>query len=300
MKQSIKELPKRLIKKEGNTMISKSELIKDAIERAFFEDVGEGDHSSLACIPEKALNKAKLLVKDSGVLAGVEIAKMVFDYYGDFNVEIKIEDGSYVKKGDIVFIVEGSSRGILACERLVLNIMQRMSGIATYTKSLVDLINGTMTKLLDTRKTTPNFRVFEKEAVRIGGGYNHRFALYDMIMLKDNHIDYAGGISEALNKINDYLTYNGLDLKVEIEVRDFEELEKAISIGNFHRIMLDNFTPKETIKAVEIVGGKFETESSGGITEETIKSYADTGVDYISVGALTHQVKSLDLSLKAV
>lgn len=281
-------------------MISKSELIKDAIERAFVEDIGEGDHSSLACIPEKALNKAKLLVKDSGVLAGVEIAKMVFDYYGDFNVEIKIEDGSYVKKGDIVFIVEGSSRGILACERLVLNIMQRMSGIATYTKSLVDLILGTKTKLLDTRKTTPNFRVFEKEAVRIGGGYNHRFALYDMIMLKDNHIDYAGGISEALNKINDYLANNGLDLKVEIEVRDFEELEKALSIGNFHRIMLDNFTPKETIKAVEIVGGKFETESSGGITEETIKSYADTGVDYISVGALTHQVKSLDLSLKAV
>ncbi len=281
-------------------MISKSELIKDAIERAFVEDIGEGDHSSLACIPEKALNKAKLLVKDSGVLAGVEIAKMVFDYYGDFNIEIKIEDGSYVKKGDVAFIVEGSSRGILACERLVLNIMQRMSGIATYTKSLVDLTIGTKTKLLDTRKTTPNFRVFEKEAVRIGGGYNHRFALYDMIMLKDNHIDYAGGIAQALNKTNDYLAYNGLDLKVEIEVRDFEELEKALSIGNFHRIMLDNFTPKETIKAVEIVGGKFETESSGGITEETIKSYADTGVDYISVGALTHQVKSLDLSLKAV
>lgn len=281
-------------------MIIKSELIKDAIERAFVEDIGEGDHSSLACIPEKALNKAKLLVKDSGVLAGVEIAKMVFDYYGDFNIEIKIEDGSNVKKGDVAFIVEGSSRGILACERLVLNIMQRMSGIATYTRSLVDLTIGTKTKLLDTRKTTPNFRVFEKEAVRIGGGYNHRFALYDMIMLKDNHIDYAGGIAQALNKTNDYLAYNGLDLKVEIEVRDFEELEKALSIGNFHRIMLDNFTPEETIKAVEIVAGKFETESSGGITEETIKSYADTGVDYISVGALTHQVKSLDLSLKAV
>lgn len=281
-------------------MISKSELIKNAIERAFVEDIGEGDHSSLACIPEKALNKAKLLVKDSGVLAGVEIAKMVFDYYGDFNIEIKIEDGSNVKKGDVAFIVEGSSRGILACERLVLNIMQRMSGIATYTRSLVDLTIGTKTKLLDTRKTTPNFRVFEKEAVRIGGGYNHRFALYDMIMLKDNHIDYAGGIAQALNKTNDYLAYNGLDLKVEIEVRDFEELEKALSIGNFHRIMLDNFTPEETIKAVEIVAGKFETESSGGITEETIKSYADTGVDYISVGALTHQVKSLDLSLKAV
>ena len=241
-----------------------------------------------------------LNVKDSGVLAGVEIAKMVFDYYGDFNIEIKIEDGSYVKKGEVAFIVEGSSRGILACERLVLNIMQRMSGIATYTKSLVDLTIGTKTKLLDTRKTTQNYRVFEKEAVRIRGGYNHRFALYDMIMLKDNHIDYAGGISEALYKINDYLAYNGLDLKVEIEVRDFEELEKALSIGNFHRIMLDNFTPKETIKAVEIVGGKFETESSGGITEETIKSYADTGVDYISVGALTHQVKSLDMSLKAL
>ena len=256
-------------------MIIKSELIKDAIERAFVEDIGEGDHSSLACIPEKALNKAKLLVKDSGVLAGVEIAKMVFDYYGDFNIEIKIEDGSNVKKGDVAFIVEGSSRGILACERLVLNIMQRMSGIATYTRSLVDLTIGTKTKLLDTRKTTPNFRVFEKEAVRIGGGYNHRFALYDMIMLKDNHIDYAGGIAQALNKTNDYLAYNGLDLKVEIEVRDFEELEKALSIGNFHRIMLDNFTPEETIKAVEIVGGKFEIESSGGITEQTIKQNPD-------------------------
>ena len=281
-------------------MISKSELIKDAIERAFVEDIGDGDHSSLACIPEKALSKAKLLVKDDGILAGVEIAKMVFDYYGDFNIEINIKDGSPVKKGDIAFVVEGASRGILACERLVLNIMQRMSGIATYTKSLVDLTTGTNAKLLDTRKTTPNFRVFEKEAVRIGGGYNHRFALYDMIMLKDNHIDYAGGVSEALNKTNQYLKEFKKDLKIEIEVRDFEELNEALKVGGFHRVMFDNFSPSQTEEALKLVNGRFETESSGGISDKTIKDYAKTGVDYISVGALTHQVKSLDLSLKAV
>ena len=281
-------------------MVSKSELIKEAIERAFVEDIGDGDHSSLACIPEMASSKAELLVKDDGILAGVEIAKMVFDYYGDFNVDIKIEDGSNVKKGDIVFMVEGAARGILGCERLVLNIMQRMSGIATYARSLVDLTIGTSAKLLDTRKTTPNFRVFEKEAVRIGGGYNHRFALYDMIMLKDNHIDYAGGVSEALENSKQYLKEFNKDLKIEIEVRDFEELNEALNVGGFHRVMFDNFTPEDTIKAVEMVGGKFETESSGGISEKTIKSYAETGVDYISVGALTHQVKSLDMSLKAL
>ena len=225
---------------------------------------------------------------------------MVFDYYGDFNIEIKIEEGSNVKTGDVAFIVEGSSRGILACERLVLNIMQRMSGIATYTKTLVDLIIGTNTKLLDTRKTTPNFRVFEKEAVRIGGGYNHRFALYDMIMLKDNHIEYAGGISAALKKTNKYLKESLKSLKVEIEVRDFNELIEAIDCGLFDRVMLDNFTPNDIKKALQIIDRKYETEASGGITEKTLRSYAETGVDYISVGALTHQINSLDLSLKAI
>ena len=281
-------------------MLSKKEMILNAIKHALKEDIGDGDHSSLACIPEKAFSKAKLLIKDDGILAGVEIAKMVFDYYGDFNIENNIKDGSPVKKGDIAFVVEGASRGILACERLVLNIMQRMSGIATYTKSLVDLTTGTSTKLLDTRKTTPNFRVFEKEAVRIGGGYNHRFALYDMIMLKDNHIDYAGGISEAINKTNQYLKEFKKDLKIEIEVRDFEELNEALKVGGFHRVMFDNFSPSQTEEALKLVDGRFETESSGGISDKTIKDYAKTGVDYISVGALTHQVKSLDLSLKAV
>lgn len=280
-------------------MHNKGDLIKKAIELAIKEDIGDGDHSSLACVPTEEVSKAKLLVKEEGVLAGLEIAKKVFQYYGDFKFSDELQDGSWVKPGDIAFIVEGKAQGILACERLALNIMQRMSGIATYTKYLTDLIKGSNSKLLDTRKTTPNFRVFEKEAVLIGGGYNHRFALYDMIMLKDNHIDYAGGITEALNKTKDYLVSNSLDLKVEIEVRDFNELEEALSVGNFQRIMLDNFTPADTVLALKKINGKYETESSGGITEQTIKSYADTGVDYISVGALTHQVKSLDLSLKA-
>ncbi len=280
-------------------MHNKEDLIKKAIELAIKEDIGDGDHSSLACVPTEVVSRAKLLVKEEGVLAGLEIAKKVFQYYGDFKFSEELQDGSWVKPGDIAFIVEGKAQGILACERLALNIMQRMSGIATYTKYLTGLIEGSNSKLLDTRKTTPNFRVFEKEAVLIGGGFNHRFALYDMIMLKDNHIDYAGGITEALNKTKDYLYSNSLDLKVEIEVRDFNELEEALSVGKFHRIMLDNFTPADTVLALKKINGKYETESSGGITEQTIKSYADTGVDYISVGALTHQVKSLDLSLKA-
>ncbi len=280
-------------------MISREQLIKEAIQSAFKEDLGDGDHSSLACIPEDATNKAKLLVKANGVLAGVEIAKMVFDAYGDFEFKQYLNDGDQVEVGAIAFEVSGNSRGILACERLVLNIMQRMSGIATFTKYLNSLINGTEAKLLDTRKTTPNFRVFEKEAVRIGGGVNHRFALYDMIMLKDNHIDYAGGITAALEKTNNYLQTKGLDLKIEIEVRSFKELKEALSVGGFDRVMFDNFTPKETVEALKMVDKKFETESSGGISEETIRSYAETGVDYISVGALTHQVNSLDLSLKA-
>ena len=278
----------------------KQEFILDAIKTAFLEDIGDGDHSSLACVPSAAVGKAKLLVKDDGVLAGVSIVKQVFTHH-DSKVEFTqfMNDGDKIKKGNIVFEVQGSSRSILACERLALNIMQRMSGIATKTAEVVKIIEGTNTKLLDTRKTTPNFRVFEKEAVRIGGGFNHRFALYDMVMLKDNHIDYAGGIDQALTKTNNYLKSISKDLKIEIEVRDFNELDQALKHGGFDRVMLDNFTPQELSKALKIINHKFETEASGGITEETIRAYADTGVDYISMGALTHQIKSLDLSLKA-
>lgn len=279
----------------------KQAFILEAIKSAFQEDIGDGDHSSLACVPTDAIGKAKLLVKDHGILAGLEIAKQVFAHY-DSNIKFVqfLNDGETVKPGDIAFEVEGSSQSILACERLALNIMQRMSGIATKTAEVVEIIKGTKTKLLDTRKTTPNFRVFEKEAVRIGGGYNHRFALYDMVMLKDNHIDYAGGIHSALTKTNAYLKSINKNLKIEIEVRDFDELDQALKHGEFDRVMLDNFTPNELRKALKIIGDNYETEASGGITEETIKGYAETGVDYISMGALTHQIKSLDLSLKAV
>ena len=273
--------------------------MKEAIQLAIKEDIGDGDHSALACIPSKTVSKAQLIIKENGVLAGIEAAKMVFDEYGDFDIKIFIRDGEKVKIGDIAFEVAGNARDILSCERLVLNIIQRMSGIATYTSFLMNKIQGTKARLLDTRKTTPNFRVFEKEAVRIGGGYNHRFALYDMIMLKDNHIDYAGGIELAIKKTNEYLISTGKNLTIEVEVRDFEELDKAMNIGGFHRVMLDNFTPKDTVKALKKIAGKFETESSGGITESTIRAYAETGVDYISVGALTHHVKSMDMSLKA-
>ena len=279
--------------------MNKNDFIDEAIKNAFKEDIGDGDHSSLACIPSESKNRAKLIVKDAGILAGVEIAERVFEIHGDFKFTKFINDGTLVKIGDIAFEVEGSSQGILACERLTLNIMQRMSGIATKTHNILKLIEGTSTKILDTRKTTPNFRVFEKEAVRIGGGENHRFALYDMIMLKDNHIDYSGGIKEALVKTNDYLISLGRKIKVEIEVRDFDELNEALGCGLFDRVMLDNFTPENLLKALELIDGKYETEASGGITEDTINSYALTGVDFISVGALTHQINSLDLSLKA-
>lgn len=278
----------------------KQEFILEAIKSAFTEDIGDGDHSSLACVPSSAIGRAKLLVKDDGVLAGVEVAKLIFEHY-DSKMKFNqfMNDGDVIKVGDIVFEIKGASQSILACERLALNIMQRMSGIATKTAKVVSIIKGTETKLLDTRKTTPNFRIFEKEAVRIGGAHNHRFALYDMIMLKDNHIDYAGGIAQALTKTNNYLKSVKKDLKIEIEVRDFNELGQALKHGGFDRIMLDNFTPKNLSKALEIIDNKFETEASGGITESTIRGYADTGVDYISMGALTHQINSLDLSLKA-
>ena len=279
----------------------REELINQAIHAAFIEDIGDGDHSSLACIPKESIGKANLIIKDDGILAGVKIAKTIFKLF-DSNISFTqfIEDGQSVKHGDIAFEVKGSSQSILACERLALNVMQRMSGIATKTNKITQLIKGTKTKILDTRKTTPNFRVFEKEAVRIGGGSNHRFALYDMVMLKDNHIDYAGGINQALTKTNKYLKSIGKNLKIIIEVRDFNELNQALNHGGFDRVMLDNFTPNELTKALGIIDNRFETEASGGITESTIRPYAETGVDYISMGALTHQINSLDLSLKAI
>ncbi|MBI34618.1 MAG: nicotinate-nucleotide diphosphorylase (carboxylating) [Flavobacteriales bacterium] len=280
-------------------MLSKEKMMKEAIQLALKEDIGDGDHSALACIPSSSVSRARLIVKENGVLAGVDAAKIVFNQFVGFEIKTFISDGEKVKVGDVVLEVSGNARDILSCERLVLNIIQRMSGIATYTSFLMDKIQGTKARLLDTRKTTPNFRVFEKEAVKIGGGNNHRFALYDMIMLKDNHMDFAGGIESAIKKTNDYLSSTGKKLKIEVEVRDFDELDKALNVGGFDRIMLDNFTPRETVEALKKINGKYETESSGGITENTIKAYAETGVDFISVGALTHHVKSLDMSLKA-
>ncbi len=271
------------------------------IDNAIREDVGDGDHSSQSCIPETAIGKAQLLVKEDGIIAGVDIAKKVFK---KFDPEIKIEsyinDGAEVKVGDIVFIVEGRTLDLLKAERLVLNIMQRMSGIATNTNVYVKKLEGLNTKVLDTRKTTPGLREIEKLAVKIGGGINHRIGLYDMIMLKDNHIDFAGGIEKAINSVHNYLKEKNKNLKIEVEVRNFDELNEVLKVGGIHRIMLDNFTPTETKKAVDLIAGKYETESSGGITLETLRDYAECGVDYISVGALTHHIKSMDLSLKAI
>lgn len=276
-------------------------MLEEIIVNALREDIGDGDHSTLACVPQNATGKAKLLVKDEGIIAGVELAEMIFKTFDPtLKINVLIHDGTKVKHGDIVFEIEGSSRSILSTERLVLNFMQRMSGIATQTHAITQLITGLNTKLLDTRKTTPGIRFLEKWAVRIGGGHNHRFALYDMIMLKDNHVDYAGGIKNAILRTQEYLKSTGKDLKVEIEVRNEQELEQVLKIGKVHRIMLDNFTP-ERIKAVlPSIPKEFEVEASGGITMETIRSFAETGVDYISVGALTHSFKSLDMSLKAV
>lgn len=276
-------------------------MIDEIIDSALREDIGEGDHSSLACVPEHGKGSAKLLVKDSGVIAGVELAERIFKRFDpQLEVEIFIQDGALVNPGDIAFEVRGSSRSILSTERLVLNFMQRMSGIATQTNEIVGLIADTGCKLLDTRKTTPGIRYMEKWAVRIGGGYNHRFALYDMIMIKDNHIDYAGGIPQAIDRTHAYLKEKGKDLKIEIEVRDFDELHQVLSKGQVDRIMLDNFTPEQLRRALELIPSHYETEASGGITRETIRSYAETGVQYISVGALTHSFRSLDMSLKAV
>ncbi|MFT6501844.1 MAG: nicotinate-nucleotide pyrophosphorylase (carboxylating) [Crocinitomicaceae bacterium] len=275
-------------------------MIDQIIKNALNEDIGDGDHSSLSCVPENAMGTAKLIVKQEGVLAGVELAERIFKIY-DSSLEITsyIRDGQKVKVGDIAFEISGKSRSILSTERLVLNFMQRMSGIATKTSKIVDLIEGTNAKLLDTRKTTPGIRYMEKWAVRIGGAYNHRFALYDMIMLKDNHIDYAGGVAQAITRANDYLKETGKELKIEIEVRNREELEEVLSVGKVDRIMLDNFTPQEIVEVLSLIPNSIETEASGGITEDTIRSYAETGVDFISVGALTHSFESLDMSLKA-
>ncbi|MDX5423347.1 MAG: carboxylating nicotinate-nucleotide diphosphorylase [Hymenobacteraceae bacterium] len=274
--------------------------ISEFIALALAEDVGDGDHSSLASIPADAQNQARLLVKGEGVLAGVELAGYIFKAVDpDLQVEVLLQDGAQVKHGDVALTVKGKAQSILTAERLVLNCMQRMSGIATYTHHLTQLIKGTKAKLLDTRKTTPNFRMMEKWAVLIGGGHNHRFGLFDMVILKDNHVDYAGGIREAITATQRYLKEKGKDLRIEVETRNLEEVKEALETGGIHRIMLDNMTPDMMREAVALIGGKFETEASGGITEETIRAVAECGVDYISVGALTHSIKSMDLSLKA-
>lgn len=270
------------------------------IHNALNEDIGDGDHSSLACVPENATGKAILIIKDSGIIAGVELAQQIFSLYDpELKIDIFIKDGTYVEPGQIAFEVFGKSRSILATERLVLNFMQRMSGIATQTNEIVKKIDGLTTKLLDTRKTTPGIRLLEKWAVRIGGGNNHRFALYDMIMLKDNHIDYAGGIERAIIGTNQYLKEKQKKLKIEIEVRNSEELKQVLEIGQVDRIMLDNFTPEEITAVLPYIPKQYEVEASGGITINNIREYAETGIDFISVGALTHSFRSLDMSLKA-
>ena len=281
-------------------MLSVNELEDRLIDLAFAEDIGDGDHTTLCCIPEDAMGKSHLLIKEDGILAGVEVAKRVFAKFDStMQVEVLNNDGTPVKKGDIAMIVTAKVRSLLQTERLMLNIMQRMSGIATMTNKYVERLKGTKTHVLDTRKTTPGLRMLEKQAVKIGGGMNHRIGLFDMILLKDNHVDFCGGITNAITRCHEYLKEKGLDLKIEIEVRNFDELAEAMNCGGINRIMLDNFSVADTKKAVDIVGGKFETESSGGITFDTIRDYAECGVDFISVGALTHSVKGLDMSFKA-
>lgn len=281
-------------------MYTVDELNEQLIALAFSEDIGDGDHTTLCCIPEDAMGKSKLLVKEEGVLAGIRIAKEIFRRFDPtMQVEVFIEDGAHVKPGDIAMVVTGKVRSLLQTERLMLNVMQRMSGIATMTAEYVKLLEGTNTRVLDTRKTTPGMRMLEKEAVKIGGGVNHRIGLFDMILLKDNHVDFAGGIAAALDRCAAYQKEKGMHLKVEIEVRSFDEIRQVMAHGGADRIMLDNFSVEDTRRAVEMIGGKFETESSGGITKETLRDYAKCGVDFISVGALTHSVKGLDLSFKA-
>jgi len=275
-------------------------LIEDLIKLAFAEDIGDGDHTTLCSIPPTAQGKSQLIIKEDGVLAGVEMAKRIFHYFDpELKVTVFINDGAEVKKGDIALTVEGKVQSLLQTERLMLNVMQRMSGIATTTRKYAKALEGTKTRVLDTRKTTPGMRMIEKEAVKIGGGVNHRIGLFDMILLKDNHVDFAGGIENAITRAQSYLKEKNKNLKIEIEVRNFNELEQVLKIGGVDRIMLDNFNTTDTKEAVKRIGGRFETESSGGITFDTLRDYAECGVDYISVGALTHSVKSLDMSLKA-
>ena len=276
-------------------------LIEDLIKLSFAEDIGDGDHTTLCCIPATAMGKSQLIIKEDGVLAGVEMAKRIFNHFDpELKVTTFINDGAEVKKGDIALTVEGKVQSLLQTERLMLNVMQRMSGIATTTRKYVKALEGTNTRVLDTRKTTPGMRMIEKTAVKIGGGVNHRIGLFDMILLKDNHVDFAGGIAQAITRAQNYLKEKGKSLKIEIEVRNFDELEQAMNTGGIDRIMLDNFSIEDTKEAVRRIAGKYETESSGGITSDTLRAYAECGVDYISVGALTHSVKSLDMSLKAV
>ena len=281
-------------------MLTVDELEDKLLELAFAEDIGDGDHTTLCCIPADAMGKSHLLVKEEGILAGVEMARKVFNKFDPtMKMDVMIHDGAHVKPGDIAFVVTGKVRSLLQTERLMLNIMQRMSGIATMTHRYVERVAGTRCHILDTRKTTPGMRILEKQAVKIGGGMNHRIGLFDMILLKDNHIDFAGGIVNAIRRCHEYLKAKGLDLKIEIEVRDFDELQQVLNEGGVDRIMLDNFTPADTRKAVAIINHRYEVESSGGITYDTIRDYAEQGVDFISVGALTHPVKGLDLSFKA-
>jgi nicotinate-nucleotide pyrophosphorylase (carboxylating) len=281
--------------------MNENDLIESLLNNAFAEDIDDGDHTTLSCIPASAHGKAQLIIKEKGVLAGVKIAERVFRKFDpEIKMEVFIQDGTEVNSGDIAFVVQGKTQSLLQTERIVLNLMQRMSGIATTTRKYVKQLEGLHTRVLDTRKTTPGLRLIEKEAVRIGGGVNHRIGLFDMILLKDNHVDFAGGIENAITKAKEYLKAKNKDLKIEIEVRNLDELEQVMKVGGVDRIMLDNFDIPITKEAVRRINGKYETESSGGITFDTLRDYAECGVDYISVGALTHSVKGLDMSLKAV
>lgn len=278
-----------------------NEQINKLIELALAEDIGEGDHTTLCSIPSDAEGRAHLVIKEQGILAGVDVAKTLLNRFDkNITLEVNINDGQKVRPGDVVFTMSGSVQSLLQIERLMLNIMQRMSGIATATGYYANLLEGTKAKVLDTRKTTPGMRLLEKQAVKIGGGENHRIGLFDMILLKDNHIDFAGGITNAVLGAQEYIKEKNKQLKIEVEVRNFDELNEALCLGGIDRVMLDNFTPEQTREAVELVNGRVELESSGGITSETIREYAEAGVDYISVGALTHSVKSLDMSLVAI
>ncbi len=278
-----------------------NENLDELIKLWFAEDIGDGDHTTLSCIPDTAMGKSQLIVKEDGIIAGIEVAKRIFAAFDStLRMTQFLHDGDEVHVGDVVFVVEGKIQSLLQTERLMLNIMQRMSGVATTTRRYVKLLEGTKCRVLDTRKTTPGLRLLEKEAVKIGGGTNHRIGLFDMILLKDNHVDFAGGIANAISRAKQYCTTKGKHLKIEIEVRNFAELEEVLLVGGVDRIMLDNFSPENTRKAVTMIAGRYETESSGGITIDTLRTYAECGVDFISVGALTHSVKSLDMSFKAV